>query len=279
MGGYSESDLNQLHAELLTILKEIVRICDILDIRCFVTGGTAIGAHYFHGFVKWDDDIDLGMQRDDYERFRKEAPAIISEGYFIQCLRTDPDTPFYFIKVRKNGTLFVQEKYKDVKMHQGIFVDIFPFDNIPDNHFLARIHTRLVQYLHGSFMRRQLKQSILEGQAFLPSALSEILATVRFALMKMVPKSYFLWRLRKVSSLFNHRRCRFVDVIVSSIDRMSYDSVKHLKPTCFEGVKLYEPGDIEGYLQNHYPDLKSPEMLESLWISHAPYEMAFSKKD
>lgn len=276
MKGYSDEDLTRLHEELLTILEEIVRICNILDIKCFVTGGTAIGAHYFQGFVKWDDDIDLGMRRMDYEKFLAKAPALISDGFFLQYFKTEPDTPFYFAKVRKDGTLFVQKEYKDVKIHHGIFVDIFPYDNIPDNPVIAKIHTRLVQYFQGSFLRRQLKQAILEGQAFLPSSISKVLASVRFFLMKALPKKFYYWRLRKVSSLFNHRHCKYVDNIVSSVDRMSSDSINNLVPIQFEGLDLYAPGDIEGYLKHHYPKLKSPDMLESLWITHAPYMLSFN---
>ena len=267
-----------MHEELLPVLEEILRICGLLDIQCFVTGGTAIGAYYFQGFVKWDDDIDLGMRRDDYEKFVKMAPSMVSDGFFIQCFDTEPNSPFYFTKVRKDGTLFVQEEYKDVDMHHGIFVDIFPFDNIPDHPLVAKIHTRLVQYLQGSFLRRQLKQAIVEGQKSLPRFLSDILASVRFSLLKLIPGRFFYWRLKKASSLFNHKDCRYVDVIVSGVDRMPSDSIRHLQPIRFEGFDLFAPGDMEGYLKNHYPKLKSPDMLESLWITHAPYQLSFSKK-
>ena len=276
MNTYSETDLAQLHRELRTILKEIVRICSVLNIKCFVTGGTAIGAYYFQGFVKWDDDIDLGMKRDDYEKFMKEAPSIISKGFFIQCIKTEPNTPFYFIKVRKDNTLFVQQEFKDVKMHHGIFVDIFPFDNIPDNHLLAKTHIRFVQYLHGSFFRRQRKQAIMESMSFLPGWLSRIIATIRYAVLKAIPREYFYWRLQVVSSLFNKKKCKYADVIVSSVDRMPSDSMNNLVSIKFEGIDVWAPKDLKGYLKNHYPKLKSPEMLESLWINHAPYKISFS---
>ncbi len=278
MNNYSETDLAQLHEELLTILKEIIRICKILDIKFFVTGGTAIGAYYFQGFVKWDDDIDLGMRRDDYERFVKEAPSLISEGFFVQCPKTEPNTPFYFTKIRKDRTLFVQQEFKDIKMHHGIFVDIFPFDNIPNNPLIAKIQTRFVQYLHGSFFRHQQKQAILEGLSFLPNWLSKPLATIRYAILKDIPLKYFYWRLKVVSSLFNQRDCQFVDVIVSSVDRMPSDSINHLVSIKFEGFDVWAPKDLGGYLKSHYPKLESPDMLESLWINHAPYKLSFSKK-
>ena len=161
-------------------------------------------------------------------------------------------------------------------MHQGIFVDIFPFDNVPDNKTVATIHRRLVQFLEGSFLRRQMKQAILEGQRALPEKVSNLLASIRFGILGMIPKRFFYWRLEKGSSFFNRNKCQFVDVIKSSVDRMRTDSIENLKEICFEGVKLYAPKDIEAYLKNHYPKLQSPEMLESLWISHAPYKLSFS---
>ena len=278
MNSYSETELSHLHEELLTILKEIIRICEVLEIQCFVTGGTAIGAYYFSGFVKWDDDIDLGMRRDDYEKFVRKAPLLVSEGFFVQTPQTEPNTPFYFTKVRKDGTLFIQQEHKDIQMHQGIFVDIFPFDNVSDNRLVAKIHTRLVQFFHGSFLRRQRKQAILEGQLGLPPFISNILATVRYSLLHLIPKRFFIWRLKKLSSLFNRSNCKYADVLVSSVDRISSDSIHNLQRIIFEGFDLFAPGDLEGYLKNHYPDLKSPDMLESLWINHAPYKLSFSVK-
>lgn len=276
MNNYSETDLKCLHEELLTILKEILRICGILNVRCFVTGGTAIGAFYFNGFVKWDDDIDLGMWREDYELFIKKAPSLVSDGFFVQTLKTEPNTPFYFTKIRKDETLFIQHEHKDIQMHQGIFVDIFPFDKVPDNHLVARIHTRLVQYYHGSFLRRQRKEAILEGQAGLPPFISNILASFRYSVLRLVPKRFFIWRLKTISSLFNNCNCSHADVIVSSVDRISSDSIRNLQRICFEGIELFAPGDLEGYLKNHYPKLKSPDMLESLWSNHAPEKLSFS---
>lgn len=277
MNNYSDTDLTQLHEELLTILEEIVRVCKKLDIKCFVTGGTAIGAYYFQGFVKWDDDIDLGMWRDDYEKFIKEGPSIISNGFFIQCIETEPNTPFYFTKVRKDNTLFVQHEFKDIKMHHGIFVDVFPYDNIPNNHLLAKMHTRYVQFLHGSLFRHQNKQAILEGLSFLPKWFSKPLATIHFTILRMIPIKFFYQRLKYVSSFYNKKTCQYVDVIVSSVDRMPSGSIKKLVSIKFEGIDVWAPKDLKGYLKNHYPKLESPDMLESLWINHAPYKISFSK--
>ena len=77
--------------------------------------------------------------------------------------------------------------------------------------------------------------------------------------------------------LENRPDCKYVDVIVSSVDRMPADSINHLARTKFEGIDVWAPKDLKGYLKNHYPKLKSPEMLESLWVNHAPYKISFSE--
>lgn len=272
---YSDSELSQLHHSLLDILREIVRVCDLLDIKFFVTGGTAIGVYYFKGFVKWDDDIDLGMSRKDYSRFIKEAPKILSPGYFIQCFETEPYSPHFFIKVRKDDTLFVESTYKDLPIHQGIFVDIFPFDNVPDNPLIARCHQRLVQFFEGMFKKSILKQSILESQRNLPPLISKPLADVRFFIIRLLPRKFYYWCLTKASSLFNKRKCQYVDQIKTSVDHLPSSALSHLDKTTFEGIEVYAPKDLGSYLKYHYPNLKSADMLEELWANHAPEILSF----
>ena len=104
---YNSDILRQLHVELRDILAEVTRVCDKANIPYFLQGGTAIGVHFFEDIVPWDDDIDLGMTRENYERFLREAPALLSEGYRLQEFTTERNTPFYFAKVRKTDTRFV----------------------------------------------------------------------------------------------------------------------------------------------------------------------------
>lgn len=144
---YTSQELEKLHEVLYEILAEVVRICTKHDIPYFVIGGTAIGALYDKAILPWDDDIDIGMKRDDYERFLRVAPEELGDAYFLSWLGTDPHTPYHFAKVKKNNTLFVEDNFKTVPMHQGIFVDIFPFDRIPDNRCLRRIQFEAVNFL------------------------------------------------------------------------------------------------------------------------------------
>ena len=106
---YTAEELDLLHAELYDILGETIRVCQKHDIPYFVIGGTAIGALYDQGILPWDDDIDIGMTRENYNKFLKVAPGELGPSYFLSWIETDPHTPYYFAKVKKNNTLFVEK--------------------------------------------------------------------------------------------------------------------------------------------------------------------------
>ena len=144
---YTQEELARLHEELYDILAETVRVCRDNSIPYFLIGGTAIGALYDEAILPWDDDVDIGMTRDAYNRFLEVAPRCLRPQYFLQWQGTDPRSPYYFAKVRKNGTLFMEDIFKHVDMHQGIFVDIFPFDRLPDGAVARRVQRGVVNFL------------------------------------------------------------------------------------------------------------------------------------
>lgn len=77
---YTSEELKRLHEELYGILAEIIRVCTQLDIPYFIQGGTAIGAFFEQSILPWDDDIDIGMTRENYWRFLSEAPQVLQIG-------------------------------------------------------------------------------------------------------------------------------------------------------------------------------------------------------
>lgn len=125
--------MNKKEKELLenvqiNILEEIKRICKKNNINFFLIGGTCLGAVRHNGFIPWDDDVDIGMLRCDYERFIKVCKKDLDKKYYLQTNQTDDDYPHFFCKIRANNTLFQEKLNVGKKMHQGIFVDVFPFD-------------------------------------------------------------------------------------------------------------------------------------------------------
>ncbi|MBQ2699729.1 MAG: LicD family protein [Clostridia bacterium] len=115
----------------LEIAKELKRVCDENGIRYFLDSGTLLGAVRHKGFIPWDDDMDIALLRDDYEKLLSIAPEKLAPGYFLQTWDNDPNYPYAFAKMRKLGTVYVEASSQQTGSQNGIYVDIFPYDRFP----------------------------------------------------------------------------------------------------------------------------------------------------
>ena len=114
------------------ILDVIHQICTEHGLRYSLAYGTLIGAVRHKGFIPWDDDIDIMMPREDYEKLIAVWDQSAPKGYILQNTRTDSDFTQNFTKIRKDHTTFLQDEAERTKhYHKGIFVDIFPGDRVP----------------------------------------------------------------------------------------------------------------------------------------------------
>lgn len=122
--------LREHQKALYILLCEFDRVCRKLEIPYYLFAGTLLGAVRHKGFIPWDDDLDVLMCRRDYERFMKEAPAVLDRERFYLQEEFQEHWPMFFSKLRLNGTTCL-EKYhpKDPQIHQGVYMDIFPCDN------------------------------------------------------------------------------------------------------------------------------------------------------
>ena len=134
---------------MLVIYQEIAAICERHKLCCFVVGGTLLGAVVHKGYIPWDDDLDIAMPRDDYDRFLEICRDELDPRFYLHHTTTDPDYWLPFAKLRLNDTVFLEEKRKNVKSHAGIYVDIFPFDYAEKmNTLSARIKWRAITYVN-----------------------------------------------------------------------------------------------------------------------------------
>lgn len=123
--------LDALQDRVYSIFTEFDRICRKHGIKYTMEGGTLLGAVKYHNFVPWDDDIDVVMIREEYEKFLKIAPTELSDKFFLQSYNNVPEFPLNYAKLCMNGTEIYDYAYSHIKnMHHGIFMDIFPIDNV-----------------------------------------------------------------------------------------------------------------------------------------------------
>ena len=277
---YPKEDLQRLHQELYRTLAEIIRVCEVLDIPYFIQGGTAIGALYNKGIVPWDDDIDVGMTRDNYERFLREAPAHLSSDYFLECFATEKNTPFYFAKVKRNNTLFVEAIWRNMDIHHGIFVDLFPFDRIPDNSLLERLHRFAVKFWVNCFMGKAIWLWKHCGKCEIDAPLPKSwigCAAIRMVVSVMSREAIY-HKMNNVMGRYNGCNTARVNIARMPKDQIARADIENTVEMEFGGMMVKAPRNIEEYLRHHYPNLR-PVLPEEEQINHAPYKLSFDTRN
>ena len=131
--------MTELQKKTLDLLIPVIGICQKLELNYYLVCGSALGAVKYGGFIPWDDDMDVGLPRPDYQRFVQEAPAMLPEGYFLQNYRTDPAFPHVFSKLRDSNTTLIEHGVAHLDMNHGICIDIFPLDGYPSGKWPQKV--------------------------------------------------------------------------------------------------------------------------------------------
>ena len=138
---YNEKDnsqLRQLQLYELELLKTFAEICEKNDLKYYLIGGTMLGAVRHKGFIPWDDDIDVGMPRKDYQRFMEIAGDDIPSHYIFLNYRKDRDYLRYFSRLVDTRVKVYNDSNTDTLV-ENAWMDIFPLDGTPDNAFLRNL--------------------------------------------------------------------------------------------------------------------------------------------
>lgn len=276
---YTTEELERLHTELYEILEEIDRVCRKHHIPYFIIGGTAIGALYDQAILPWDDDVDIGMTRKDYNKFLEIAPKELGSSFFLSWIETDPHSPYYFAKVKKNNTLFVEEMFKNVSMHPGIFVDIFPFDRIPDNKLLQRIQHEMAKFLFCCLLGKEVwmwkhfgKCEIAHptNRGAIPCFLNKVVDT-------LFPKKVIYRLLVFTQSCFNSWKTQYYNNVMTTTDHVTEKCLQQLQPVKFGPLTVTAPHELEDFLRYNYPTLHRYTKEEQEKVNnHYPAVLSFS---
>lgn len=120
----------KLHEVLIEILDFAKKVCDENNLTYFLVYGTALGARRHSGFIPWDDDVDIALPREDYERFIEILSKSDCSDYSIQNEINEKNYFLTFSKIRKKGTVFIEDLVDVDYLDNGIYIDIFPLDYI-----------------------------------------------------------------------------------------------------------------------------------------------------
>lgn len=144
-----DKNIKKLHKVDVDILKEVVSICDKNNLKYYIIGGTLLGAVRHKGFIPWDDDIDLGIPRDDYEKFLNLAPKYLSQNLKIVNYKTDSNYQYYITRVLDMDTKVVETRIKNENKYTHASIDIFPLDGSPNNPLGRKVYYFKVMILRG----------------------------------------------------------------------------------------------------------------------------------
>lgn len=137
--------MNDLQKTEFDLLRELIRICDTLELKYYLVCGSALGAVKYGGFIPWDDDIDVALPRPDYELLCQKAPSMLPDDMFLQNFITDPNYPILSSKLRDLNTTYIEKNMQDLDIVHGVFIDVFPIDGLPNTDseqkkYLKKLH-------------------------------------------------------------------------------------------------------------------------------------------
>lgn len=172
----SNYDLRKLQLVQVDMLKDLKTICEKHNIRFYLDSGTALGAVRHNGFIPWDNDIDVSMPYEDYERFLNLPQEEIGEKYFIQTYKSDENYYRAYARMRLNNTTMMYANNTKYKTHHGIWIDIFPIVEL-NLGFEAKFKKLLIKIANTSRMQslfEATKESIAKEKSKLSLKLTEL---------------------------------------------------------------------------------------------------------
>lgn len=129
----SQDEFRRLQLVELGMIRELDRVCRANGIKYVLIAGTLLGAVRHKGYIPWDDDADIGMLREDYEKFKAVRDQLNPEICFFQDHDTDPAYLWGYGKLRRTGTVHIRSGQEHIKCRNGVYIDVFPFDDIPES--------------------------------------------------------------------------------------------------------------------------------------------------
>ena len=260
----SDEELKELQEKILEIVEYFDTFCKENDIEYYLMGGSALGAMRHRGFIPWDDDFDVFMDRENYLKFLQKAKKSLDATNFYLQEENTKEYPLFFSKIRMNNTTFIEKDIQHRDMHHGIYIDIMCLNNTVD---ITPI--RYIQY----FCARVLSASGIAKQGYITnSKFKKVAIFIAKYLIRGVIKSMLLSIVRafntKDTSLVGHffGRAPFKK---TSFSREFLSPPRYVE---FNHLTLPVAKNVEDYLTvrygKNYMDMPSQE-TKDLYPSHA----------
>lgn len=260
----SQYGILQLQDKILEIAMYIDSICNINGINYCLMGGSALGAKRHNGFIPWDDDLDIFMTPDNYEKFR-------------ECFYANGDKKKYYLqewgaidgmvtisKLRMNDTTYIESMLKDWNIHQGIYVDIFILHTCPNNKF-----SQLKQFFWAKYL-------VMKGLSIRNYDRRGGIISLVLSIMKFFPnRTLVRYGLKQVYKYRNSQTKYYCNFLGKAIFKNAIYKRKWFEKTVyghFEKVELKIPQELHTFLSYRFGDyMKIPSSKKIKREQHAEF--------
>jgi lipopolysaccharide cholinephosphotransferase len=243
----SQDELWRMQRIQIELLAEFDALCRKHGLRYIIASGTLLGAARHGSFIPWDDDIDVEMLRSDYEKFCKIDKREFREDTFFQTNKTDKHYPWLYGKLRRTGTQAVRLGQEHLKMHSGVFIDIFPRDGVPNRAIL-----RSARGVIAAMSRKMLYSRVAWRTS------ETFIGRLGWGVVRLIPKQVAFGIAKLLSIVFDEKRCDRVGCIgyhgKAETNGFSKSWFTEINTLPFEGEQYYAPADWDSYLRYVYGD-------------------------
>lgn len=257
----------------IEILDEIVRLCNKYNLEYYLIAGTLLGAIRHGGFIPWDDDLDIAMPRDSYNKLIKICDNELSSEYELDYFKTNKKYWLPFIKIRKKDTIYEEEFlkiYDDIP--KGVWIDIFPLDKAKqEKSFVQSMQSRIIRYLR-SIITWKNKYDV-------PKTIKR---KMLFVATFWLPQSLFFKLQDFFMTLFNNRDYNYwinfgskYNVVKQTIPKDKYQPATQIE---FEGKFYAAPRDYIYILKRIYGNYMKIPSVENQ-VTHKPSKVVINGKE
>ena len=256
----------ELHTRLLAMAKDFHLFCVDNGISYYTLGGTSLGARRHKGFIPWDDDIDVGVPREDYNRLISLADKL-PEHLEIKFYQNTKRSPMHFVKLVDNRTTLIEQRYKDYL--EGLYIDVFPLDGARD--------PQLIKGEEKRWKRIQLLQAmvIYHCQTEKPKAVTKKVFRI---LCKVISLNWLHNQIEKEMTKYSVSDSEYMANYLGawgSKEVMPKEIMGQPILYKFEDTMLYGPEKIDEYLTNLYGDFMKLPPKEKQVFKHDFYVLDF----
>lgn len=272
------SKLTTMQSIELGILKELDRICRENDIKYFIIAGTMLGAIRHKGFVPWDDDIDLGLLREDYDRLMEIAEKELKAPFALHTYKNCPEHHYYFAHAVDTRYQVMRTGSSDQRI-EDVWVDIYPFDGLPANPVQRLFHCFVL--LFDRFMYHMAFFDKINIARSDRPPLQKAMLTAASHVQRFIKPDKNTWRNRMDRRLRRYpaAACKMVINFISVYlmkevyEKKLFDELVDYQ---FEDMRVPGPRNYDSYLSHMYGDYMTP-ISEDERVSH-PMEVLFEEE-